>query len=470
MYWARLAVPRPLRKRAGRDELVASLGTDSPSVAAVLARPVLSGWQAWIDAVGRGDLSVPPEVYVQRAKIAAGIITTGVLPDAALTPGLILQRAQASAQERAAGTVRPVDAWEQTSSDVERWAKMHPNPAEADLAVLRQAHKVALGDAGPLLADEVETYLAERKRDLTNQTWLETQKNLARFVKWAGPGCEVADVDRRRAGRFVAEVIAPRDVSAATRAKDVGSVRVFYAWAMVRGLVEQNPFALQGTTIKASKRGKEAARRYWTPPELLTILSGFETEKRERNLWPLTVLALYTGMRLNEVCNLRTEDFDAAAGLLHVREGKSGAAVREVPVSAIIADLVAHLAQVTPDGFLLPGLKPGGADMKRGHTIGKTWGRRIRKFGITSPQLDFHALRGTWIAAAMNGGASKEVTQQVAGHEREGVTMGNYARVLSPELCRQAVAGVTFGNVDGYVRKVVATESWLPERMANARR
>lgn len=36
----------------------------------------------------------------------------------------------------------------------------------------------------------------------------------------------------------------------------------------------------------------------------------------------------------------------------------------------------------------------------------------------------------------------------MAGHEREGVTMTSYARVLSLELCRLAVESVSFGAVD----------------------
>lgn len=79
-------------------------------------------------------------------------------------------------------------------------------------------------------------------------------------------------------------------------------------------------------------------------------------------------------------------------------------------------------------------------------------GRRIRSLGIADCRLVFHALRGTFITAALNGGAPKEVVQQVAGHERDGVTMTSYARTLSLDLCRTAVDGVGFGAVDGYVR------------------
>ena len=157
-------------------------------------------------------------------------------------------------------------------------------------------------------------------------------------------------------------------------------------------------------------------------------------------------------MRLNEVCNLTLTDYDSAAQVLHVREGKSQAAVRAVPIHPAIRSTVAALARETPDGYLLPGLVPGGPDRKRGHGIGKTWGRRIRSLGITDRRLVFHTLRATFITAALNGGATKEVVQQVAGHEREGVTMTSYARVLSLELCRLAVESVSFEAVDQHTQ------------------
>lgn len=113
---------------------------------------------------------------------------------------------------------------------------------------------------------------------------------------------------------------------------------------------------------------------------------------------------------------------------------------------------VSKLATNSFYGYLLPGLVPGGPNRKRGHSIGKTWGRRIRSLGITDRRLVFHALRATFITAALNDGAPKEVVQQIAGHERGGVTMTTYVRVLSLYLCRTAEKGVSLGATDDFCR------------------
>lgn len=59
-------------------------------------------------------------------------------------------------------------------------------------------------------------------------------------------------------------------------------------------------------------------------------------------------------------------------------EGKTERSVRQVPIHPIIQPLIKRFAEDLKDGFLLPGLKPGGADKKKGHGISKRIGRHIR--------------------------------------------------------------------------------------------
>lgn len=445
-YSARYVLPRSVQRIAGRHDLVQALGTSSLSDAVELAGPIIAGWKAWAVAVGKGDMRHEPEVYVRRAEVAHRLIRDGIDQ---WSPELIVERAREVFAMQQAGEITANDVEAQVGRDVERYVVQQQDAgAQIDVEGVRRARRAALGQLGVTVADSLETYLQERTGDLTAQSLTETEKRCRVFVNWVGSNVEIATVTRVTAGQFVAKVIQPRPVSRVTKTKEVSACRGWFQWAMLRGEIDANPFDRMQATLKKSKRGTETARRTWTDVELMTVLHGLRDDRREPLLFPLTLLALYTGMRLNEVCNLRREDYDDQAQVLHVREGKSQAAVRIVPIHPVIREAVAELAESSPDGYLLPGLVPGGPDRKRGHSIGKTWGRRIRSLGINDRRLVFHALRATFITAALNGGASKEVVQQLAGHEREGVTMTSYARVLSLQLCRAAVAGVTFGAAD----------------------
>ncbi|HDS1637746.1 TPA: tyrosine-type recombinase/integrase [Stenotrophomonas maltophilia] len=387
---------------------------------------------------------------MRRAEVAHRLIRDGIDH---WSPELIAERARESYAMRESGEISAIDVEAQVARDVERYVSQQEQAgAQVDAEGLQRAHKAARGQLGVSVADSLEDFLQERSGDLTAQSFAEVEKRCRAFVNWIGRSTEIATVTRIAAGQFVAKVIQPRDVSRVTKTKEVSACRVWFQWAMLRGQIDTNPFDRMQATLKKSKRGQEATRRTWTDGELLVVLRGLKDDRREPLLFPLTLLALYTGMRLNEVCNLTVSDYDPAAHVLYIREGKSQAAVRVVPIHPAIRPTVAALAQATPDGYLLPGLVAGGPDRKRGHGIGKTWGRRIRSLGINDRRLVFHALRATFITAALNSGAPKEVVQQVAGHEREGVTMTSYARVLSLDLCRSAVEGVSFGAVDDFLR------------------
>ncbi len=350
------------------------------------------------------------------------------------------------------GSLRPIDVQSQVDNDVDMYVAQQEKAGEQiDAQGLQRAYRASRGQLGTTVAESMESFLAERIGDLTAQSHGELEKRCRAFVSWVGRNVEIATITRATAGQFVAKVIQTREVSRVTKTKEVSACRVWFGWAMLRGQIDLNPFDGMQGTLKKSKKGREANRRTWAEGELKVILTGMKSDRRERLLFPLTLLALYTGMRLNEVCALTVGDYDAEAQVIHVREGKSMAAVRVVPVHPAIRNLLDGLVENTGDGYLLPGLVPGGPDRKRGHGIGKTWGRRIRTLGIADRRLVFHGLRATFITAALNAGAPKEVVQQVAGHEREGVTMKSYARVLSLELCRMAVEGVSFGELESSI-------------------
>lgn len=458
-YSARYVLPRSVQRIAGRHDLVQALGTSSLSDAVELAGPIIAGWKAWAVAVSKGDMRHEPEVYVRRAEVAHRLIRDGIDQ---WSPELIVERAREVFAMHQEGKLRAIDVEAQLDFDVERYVvQQEQTGTQIDVEGIERARRASIGQLGMTVEESLERFLAERSGDLTAQSLTEIEKRCRAFVHWIGRSAEMATVTRIVAGQFVAKVIQPRQVSRVTKTKEVSACRVWFQWAMLRGEIDANPFDRMQATLKKSKRGQEAARRVWTEGELLVVLRGLKDDRREPLLYPLTLLALYTGMRLNEVCNLSVSDYDPAAQVLHVREGKSQAAVRMVPIHPAIVPTVAALANATPDGYLLPGLVPGGPDRKRGHGIGKTWGRRIRSLGITDRRLVFHALRATFITSALNGGAPKEVVQQVAGHEREGVTMTSYARVLSLDLCRAAVEAVIFAAVDGFLAlpEVSASES-----------
>jgi integrase len=207
-----------------------------------------------------------------------------------------------------------------------------------------------------------------------------------------------------------------------------------------------NPWARMSRTVKDSTRGATSKRRPWTDAELLKLTQGVPEGDP---LLPMIVIAAYAGLRREEVALLRTEDVHSDA--LVVREGKSEAAVRRVPLHPVLRPFVARLKEQATDAYLIPGLLTGGADARRGHAIGKRFATFKASLGFKDESLNFHTLRNSFAQRMENAEVPVSTTKLVIGHKREDITYGTYSPGPMFKVLQDAVAKVTFGALDAHV-------------------
>jgi hypothetical protein len=136
-----------------------------------------------------------------------------------------------------------------------------------------------------------------------------------------------------------------------------------------------------------------------------------------------------TGARLDEICNLRAADVveHKDGWWLKISEGKTQAAVREVPIHDSAAHVVKSRRK-TSDGFLFPGLAPGGPDGKRSWNVSKAFGRYCTKLGLSDKALVFHSLRRTFTEALEAAEVPETTTKLLIGHARSSQTYGDYSK------------------------------------------
>ena len=193
----------------------------------------------------------------------------------------------------------------------------------------------------------------------------------------------------------------------------IGSLSSVFKHARRRGHFEgDNPFAEQ-TRPKARKGTSE-----WLPlsnQELKMLFDApiFRCEENDR-LRPrfhtvetamrwVPLIALFSGMRLGEICGLRTTDiqlegdtyfFNVADSGEDDRRLKTAAASRRVPIhSELMKCGLLDSRAVLPAGQLFPGLGRGGPDNKLSWTMTQAFTRLRRKLGINRPRVSFHSLR-----------------------------------------------------------------------------
>ena len=193
----------------------------------------------------------------------------------------------------------------------------------------------------------------------------------------------------------------------------------------------------------AKRRGSsELDKRAFRPAEIAKLFERQPEVAPSEHSAPstlpwLVLIGAYSGMRLNEICELDVEDVRETGGIyfFDLTASKTDAGVRVVPVHSKIieAGFLKYREQVSK-GSLWRGLKPGGPDGKRSWYVSKRFTEYRRGLGLIDidkvtcrDRLDFHSLRRSAITALKHAGVPEHEVAEVVGHEHRRESFGVYA-------------------------------------------
>jgi integrase len=178
----------------------------------------------------------------------------------------------------------------------------------------------------------------------------------------------------------------------------------------------------------------------------------------ETTLAWLIPIALYSGMRLDEICGLRSEDvmdegtlyFDLRS---HVgRRLKTAAAKRRIPIHSELMRIgfEAYLAHVRSHGheYLFPALKPGGPDGKRSWYVSKRFTTYRRAVGVGASGTVFHCFRKNAATALERARVPENEAVQILGHKKLTMSYGLYSGGLDLAGLARVVAAITYPGLD----------------------
>lgn len=440
-WYVRLKVPAALRAVMGRPELVRSLQTRDLAEANRKKHAVLAQIQRELTQAGLAA-SLPKEsaeYVMQIAKAQRAAVLSGAMSEQMAEAGLEV------ALEEHLERLRPAEGYDAETGEA--------RPTAARERTLKLAHRMLRGDDAELLSDAVAQYLAEIKPRVRNQTHREKRRHLGGLASWLQSDCEVTAITKKIAAKYLRESLTQHGHAPKTLKDTLSNLSAFWVWLEGRGLVELNPWRGMSGTIKSSTCGTKLKRRPWTNEELTKLVQAIPAGDP---LLPLTITAMYTGMRREEVACLRTED--VKQGALTVTAAKSRAARRTVPIHPALQPTIDALLANATDGHLIPGLLPGGTDAKRGHMVGKRFSGLIRSIGFDDPALVFHTLRNAFIQRCEEGGVPESSARLLVGHSRgASLTYGDagYRPGVQLETLRKEIAKVSYGKpLDDLVRSL----------------
>jgi integrase len=232
--------------------------------------------------------------------------------------------------------------------------------------------------------------------------------------------------------------------SNSTKSKNYGFARQYWKYLEDLGVVDgtvRNPFSELGFK-SSSKKSKAIHRQAFTKKDVETIYQK-ASERNDHILADLIALATYTGARIDELCELRVDDVVTEGGVqsLSIKDSKTQAGIRKVPVHPKIKPLVKRLVKDTNDEYLVTDQSENKYG-SRSNAIGKRFGRLKTSLGY-GEEFVFHSIRKTVVTLLENAGISEGVTADIVGHEKKTMTYGLYSAGTSDKKKLEAIKGLT---------------------------
>lgn len=230
-------------------------------------------------------------------------------------------------------------------------------------------------------------------------------------------------------GKSVAQILqmkAPAEcLSTASVNKTLTRASALWEWAVQQHYVPANIFAL--THLRTGKTSRELRDRF-SAEDVKLVLDGVD-EKDVTKYW-ITRIAAYSGMRLNEICQLDVDDIVCVNGVnaFNINDDGNGKKLktlssrRQVPVhhKLIYLGFLKYVQKMEERGHvkLFPSLKL--TKNGYGDAISKWFSRYRQKLGIAKDGPDFHSFRHTVADSLKQLNVGMPYIEDILGHSNSG--------------------------------------------------
>jgi len=332
-------------------------------------------------------------------------------------------------------------------SDDPQWEVQEPNSLAKKNFI--EAHKLTDQSYSPLSLVS-KKFLAEESKSLKNSSYRRKKTHIEHFIKWTS-NRDITKIKKKIVGDYVTSIIQNYNPSSKTIRNIVSNIGSLFRWAEGRGYIEYNPFY---NPILPKSNKESLVRKPWSNENIMTFL---KSEFVGGNEFIATCVALYSGMRLDEICNIKKTVIND--NCFKVLEGKTKASQRIIPIHPVLKPLVKKFLNSKVEDYMIKGIKGGGYDNKRSWNFQKKLGRLRKKIGIPKGVV-FHTLRNTFATHMENLGIPRNHTSQIMGHEDSNMALDIYSAGLAIEPLVKSMKKLTYGkDVDSFIKNTLIEKS-----------
>ena len=253
-------------------------------------------------------------------------------------------------------------------------------------------------------------------------------------------------------------------ISKETTNKHLDRVSAVFKWCIGEGYIDSNP--MEGKRLKLKKKPKEDGRAIFTETDLNTI---FSTEIYRENKYKhpyyfwLPLISLYSGARIQEICQLELDDIRKVQGILvfdinensEFKRLKNLASRRLIPVHPKLIEFgleneLIRLKRLDKKYLFCELHKPTGNRDGQSTSASKWFGRLKNKLELDNVEnKTFHSFRHTFLDKMRKRKIPRNVAACLAGHENSDITYGVYGGTLDvAEELFPAIRALSYDDVD----------------------
>lgn len=247
-------------------------------------------------------------------------------------------------------------------------------------------------------------------------------------------------------------------------------MKSLFTWAKDQGIYEgENPFG----NIAAPKAGKvkQAEKKGpYSADQLATLFASpiYTGHARQRfrtgpmivkdSLYWIPLLALFTGARREELCQLKTTDIRKEQGIWVVNIDDAGDnhlkndnSIRQIPLHPQLEKLgfLAYHQKLYASRakMLFPDLTFSKGKQRWGNEFGKKYNTYIKNIKLRVGREDFHSFRHTLTDALRAAGIPTDIITSITGH-KDGRIIAGYGKGFTLKQRYDALAKVRYPSID----------------------
>jgi integrase len=252
--------------------------------------------------------------------------------------------------------------------------------------------------------------------------------------------------------------------------KYIERIGALFNWAHDNHYTSGNPFSTLKTKKKRGTSSPMEERTILTSTDLTLyfntpLYKHHKYKDKPYKFW-LPIIALYTGMRLEEIADLCVEDIVLDQGIwvfdINVnnkfKKVKTASSVRLIPVHSylIAINFLKYVNSIKKTANGPNWLFPDITSHERGRSFypSKAFGEYRKKFGWVGqkPNKDFHSFRHTVTNFWKQNGVPEPFSAALLGHSQQNITYGRYGDPFLAQTLKPVLDTLSFTEVTAVVK------------------